>query len=319
MHPTTTSRLPWAIVLWAGLTLSGAVYAAEGEGGPDPRVLELVDRAREQRRTGDFDGAIASLKTALGIQTAPWLIYSLGRVYEDAKRYDLARSHYELCVGADVDVETRTRAVDGLARLDKVGEHGRLVLQVTPADATVTIDGEPWTVDAAGVALTAGAHRVSISHPEHEPEERTVQVAGGQSIAVSVVLGPRRVAPPVEVVVPAPRAGFHAGPWPWVTLVGAGVVGGLGVVAYLDGESDWDEIESAPERGVFLTESEDAALRSSGRDKRTLGFVAMGVGGAMLVTSVILFVLDGPTEGVGWTPTLGGDGEGWAIGIAGQL
>lgn len=286
----------------------------------DSRVVELVERAREQRRAGDFDAAIASLKTALGIQTAPWLIYSLGRVYEDAKRYDLARGHYELCVGVDVDPETRTRAIDGLARLDKVGEHGRLVLRVTPANAELRIDGEPWRLDAdSSTSLTAGTHRISLSHPEHEPEEQTIQIVGGQRNMVTVVLAPKRERPAAGVVAPAPVTSFDAGPWPWVTL-GVGVASGVaGMVSFLDGEGDWDEIDSAPERGVFLTETEADSLRTSGREKRTIGFVAMGVGGALIATSVVLFVLDSPSQSVAWSPTLEWTMGGVLVGVGGTL
>jgi formylglycine-generating enzyme required for sulfatase activity len=79
--------------------------------------MVLAARARQQRQSGDSLGAIATLKEALSIQTAPWLIYSLGRVYEDVGRIDLAQGHYELCLGGDADPETRARAMEGLARL----------------------------------------------------------------------------------------------------------------------------------------------------------------------------------------------------------
>lgn len=81
------------------------------------RIQVLAETARRQRQAGDYVGAIESLEAALAIASAPWLIYSLGRVYEDAKRYDLARAHYIDAKANAPDAETRQRAIDGLARI----------------------------------------------------------------------------------------------------------------------------------------------------------------------------------------------------------
>ena len=292
---------------------SSSSFAANPTADRNQRVVALVELARDHRRAGQYEKAIAALREALDIQTAPWLLYSLARVYEDAGKYDLARSYYSLCLGGGSDLETRTRAEEGITRLDKIGERGRLELRVLPPDAKIEIDGEPWTLDPSGaVTLTAGPHQIQVSHPDYVPHQQRVDVAGGQTTTVVVRLPerPREVAVEVPVIVvrEAPRDAVDFGAWKWLSM-GFGAVGaGVGTWLVLDGTSDWDAVDEAVRAGS-MTQREANALRDEGTSKRTAGFVTAGVGGALLVTGIVMWALetDGtPDSQTTWhvTPTI---------------
>lgn len=301
-----------AVLVVASTGVSGAwhiAHAASPTLAPEreKRVASLVELAREHRRAGEYDKAITALREALDIHTAPWLLYSLARVYEDAGKYDLARSYYSLCLGQSVDIETRTRAEEGVARLDKIGERGRLELRIMPPDASLEIDGEPWTLDPSGaVILTAGPHQIVVSHPDYISHQQRVDVTGGQTTTIVVRLPEKAreviVERPVVVVQERDREAVDFGPWKWLSLGFGAAATGVGIWLIADGTSDWDTVNTAIESGS-MTQREANALRDEGTAKRTAGFVTAGVGGALVVTGIVMWALE----------TGGGDGGGPSV------
>ncbi len=101
----------------------------------------------------------------------------------------------------------------------------------------------------------------------------------------------------------------------WVSL-GVGVVAGTaGALTYVWGTNDHSEITDAknfnqPGKTVDITQARAEDLRDSGSTKKTVGGIAMGVGGAALVGAVVFFLLGSPrTErgvNVGIVQTNGG-------------
>ena len=103
--------------------------------------------------------------------------------------------------------------------------------------------------------------------------------------------------------------------WPWVTLgVGAALVIGASVV-YALGESDHRTITDAEGYGsdaVDMDQSRAHDLEQSADDKKLVGYLLWGAGGAMLLGAAILFVIEGEnsveedTSTVGFAPLSGG-------------
>jgi tetratricopeptide (TPR) repeat protein len=99
--------------------------------------------------------------------------------------------------------------------------------------------------------------------------------------------------------------------WPWVTL-GAGVaLAGTGAVLYALGASDHSELTEAPgygDRNAVVPFSERRArdLVAAGDTKKLWGGVTLGVGGALLATSLVWLLVDagsheqGGTRARGW-------------------
>jgi len=120
----------------------------------------------------------------------------------------------------------------------------------------------------------------------------------------------------------APKRPF--GVLPFVAL-GAGVaVTAVGAIFYVLGVQDHDKVTGAPGYGNPtqvdpMTERAARALVDSGNTKKTVGAVGLVIGGAALVGSAVLFVLDTPGGGAnneqnkdhrglafGFTPDAGG-------------
>jgi tetratricopeptide (TPR) repeat protein len=89
----------------------------------------------------------------------------------------------------------------------------------------------------------------------------------------------------------------------WGTLGGGVLLTGLGATFYYLGAQDHAEVTDAagygdPNAVYPMTRSEAQALVDSGDTKKLLGGIGMGVGGALIVTSVVLFVTGGkPSSG----------------------
>jgi hypothetical protein len=172
-------------------------------------------------------------------------------------------------VSAAGEMHDKLAAIANKLRFD-LARPGRLEVAASPA-AVLSVDGEakgstPWAGElAAGdhvIALESGGARV----------ERDVNVAPGATARVDISLtgGP-----------PAGRASAIK-PLKWVTLVGGVLAVGAGAaLVALDGKG--------------------TCSRTSGQlqcpdvyDTQTAGIATLAGGGALVVTSVVLFVVDRP-------------------------
>lgn len=67
-------------------------------------------------------------------------------------------------------------------------ETGRLALEVSPAGASVALDGRPLDTGAGPVTLTAGRHRLEVSAPGHATFDETVEIIKGETRRLEVEL-----------------------------------------------------------------------------------------------------------------------------------
>jgi hypothetical protein len=118
---------------------------------------------------------------------------------------------------------------------------------------------------------------------------------------------------PASTPAPAPESTSHSGTGivPWLAL-GTGVASaGFGAILYALGTSDHDTVTNAdgyddPTAVDVMTESEAQSLVDSGNTKKLVGGIGLGVGGALIATSIVMFV-----TGVG-----SGASESVAVGVA---
>jgi len=99
---------------------------------------------------------------------------------------------------------------------------------------------------------------------------------------------------------------------PWLVLGGGVLVSAAGVVFLALGAQDHQRITSASgyddsSAVDVMTEHEARELADSGVTKKTIGALGLGLGGALITTSVILFVLDEPRESRSASVALGVD------------
>ncbi|MCU0683504.1 MAG: tetratricopeptide repeat protein [Polyangiaceae bacterium] len=142
-----------------------------------------------------------------------------------------------------------------------------------------------------------------------------------QAAPAAPAAGPK-AAPSAGSVAPATAPATAArsySPWTWITLGigGAAAVGGS--AAFLLGVSDHGKVTDDPGYGQpgqvsTLTRARAEELIDSGDRKKTIGVALWGVGGAALVTSTVLFLLERsakPRERAAWlgvTPAKNGGG-----------
>jgi hypothetical protein len=78
------------------------------------------------------------------------------------------------------------------SRAGRPSDFGSLLLRVRPSDATVLVDGEPWTApqgeDQFVIELTDGPHRVEVRKDGFQTYSTTVRVRRGDTVRLNVSL-----------------------------------------------------------------------------------------------------------------------------------
>ena len=89
-------------------------------------------------------------------------------------------------------VGARPRQLPPQARPGQPTDFGSLLLRVRPADASVFIDGEPWTApqgeDQFVIELAEGPHRVEVRKSGFQTYTSTVRVRRGETVRLNVSL-----------------------------------------------------------------------------------------------------------------------------------
>ncbi|MBK6849835.1 MAG: tetratricopeptide repeat protein [Proteobacteria bacterium] len=202
--------------------------------------------------------------------------------------------------------------------------------------------------EAMGQVEAAISHYQSyVDHPQAtadtrlDAEQRLVRLRRAQAeTAARARATPRREAAPMasgalpqggaEGSARTARAPTGYSPWQWVALgsgaaaVGAGV--GMLVLGMKDSSQadDWKRTgRKSDNQPVKATEIED--LRDRAAQKKLIGYLAMGAGGAALATGVVLLVLDwkrekpGESEGKTVALDLFGGPTGAVVGMHGRF
>jgi hypothetical protein len=89
-------------------------------------------------------------------------------------------------------VQGRPRQMPPPARPGRESDFGSLLLRVRPSDASVLVDGEPWTApqgeDQFVIELTEGQHRVEVRKNGFQTYSATVRVRRGETVRLNVSL-----------------------------------------------------------------------------------------------------------------------------------
>ena len=147
---------------------------------------------------------------------------------------------------------------------------GRIEVNAEPA-AALSVDGQPKGSTPWAGDLDAGDHVIALESGGARVE-RDVNVAPGATARVDIAL---------TSGVPAHHGGALR-PLKWVTLVGGALALGAGAA-------------------LFAVDGHGTCTRATGQrqcpdvyDTRTGGIVALAAGGALVATSIVLFVVDRP-------------------------
>ena len=297
------------------LTVALVVAAAPSQAGP-PNIQGLIDEGTSQFRAGSYQQALDSYLRAYGATKDDGLQVLIGRCHEELGQLTDAVEAYERFLGSNAPPEAKAKAEGAMRLLRRRLSKGKLVVQVDPFGASVEVDGKAVGVaPLAPLEVAPGPHQV-VARAEGRVEARgAADVPGGgeatvvlrlaevepAAVAAEEPVEPPEPEEPIVVEQPRPAEPPDLSVWGWATLgAGAALIAG-GAVTYALGEADHREIVDAEGYGTMgltrMTQTRAMSLESSGDLKKTVGVALWGVGGASVVTAIVLLVLDAEEPG----------------------
>lgn len=190
------------------LSIVARIEAQEPPAPADDYEL-LIAEAVSEYEYGNFFEARTLFARAHELRPSARTLRGLGFSDYELKRYVRASAEFTAALldarNALTDVQ-RAEVSGALERADRYV--GRLVLDITPEETIVTIDGLPTNERA--LDLDVGKHVISVSAPDYQAIQENVMVLGGQTVHVQLVLLP--VSTPVDLRVPPPPLAASAIP-----------------------------------------------------------------------------------------------------------
>ncbi len=322
----------WIVGVVLALSSPGLAQAQEAEAGA------VYESALRYRRRDQPDRALGLLRQHYEATRELRALASMGLAELDLERFDDAERHLSEALSGSASpwvTAHRTELETELQRCRRRLGVGVLVLQSATEGAELFINGSRAGGAGRPVRMRAGAVNYEVRAPGFRPASRTVTVELGASVtehvdlereppvvpsvtptpavtpaatpapsvtpAAPVVTAPTREAPVAEPP-PAPaRGGGVRRTLAWVSVGGAAVFAGVGVLGQVVGQGAadrWNGLDCTPLDGrsreeVCVSDRDTAQAMGA---LRGIGFAGAGV---LAVTSVVLFVTSS-----------GGDAEG---------
>lgn len=283
-----------AALLWA--LAASSVAHAQGE---DTQAAQtLVNEAAQHFRAGEHEAALKALRTAAPLAersqptALPTIRFNIARCLEELERWEEALEAYEAYNALPDQQHRKQRAWAAMQALEKK-VYGAVAVTCTPGGALARLVERAEDVrpcPARFEKVKVGPHTVRVEHPGAPPAEVEVTVEAGATATAQVALE-AEVAPPVLTPVTDGRvAPPPSSPWPWVVIgSGVAVAGGGAVLTFLAMDAR-DEAEAVPP-GTAQDDAVDLF-----EQRRTLSYVAYGVGGAAVVTGIVLLFVGGDDD-----------------------
>lgn len=196
--------------------------------------------------------------------------------------------------------DVRTRIAEHAATLAARGVQQVTVL-TTPDGAALSVDEQPAGLTPVTLEVAPGRHRVTLHLDGYVDQTADFELEGltPRDLVITLAVAPSAVqnsAAPSAPRAPAnlprergmaqPATGRRFGPVPWVVSG----VGGASVLGALGFELARRSAESAAKEGSQL---DYPAHFDTMESRQTTSRVLLGLGGALLVTGGVLFLLDG--------------------------
>ncbi len=283
-----------SLCIAAGLLLAGATARAEDTKGQAGKLLE---QGVIQYGMADFETSVDKLKLALQHAKSPDTLAKihlfLGANYMDTGKQKQADAAFLQALKHDPklklpeEFKSSQKVAFEKVRLDARGD-----LRVSSNIKTrVMVDGVAAGKTPYRAKLAIGSHVVAILGPRGKWRTETVILFPGRETGIKanfkMVKKPRRGAGKPK------KSGGRL--WTWIAAGSAVAVAGVGLGLWFAGDSDyseWQDLQpdaaTAAANDERLTELEDSI-----RAKEIGAYVSFGVAGALAVTSVVLFFVEG--------------------------
>jgi hypothetical protein len=297
VHASPRPRPTRVRIVALALALCWGVCAAPASARENPAAA-IVRSARTLANEGRLLEAANLYLEAYELHPVPVLLFNAARMYQRAGRPIEARDAYRRYLAIEKDTDGLAEARARLAEtLDAIP--GRLLLEVSPPGAEVTVDGE--AVATGGVlTLSRGVHLVKMSRKGYYILERTVTIEPDALTRVELALTPLpSKADPLPTVLLKPKPARHGSvsAWSWVAMgLGAASIG-CGAAMTVLAASDRARVTGAARNGsglvVGVSRSTALALERSADRK---GWASLGLyagGGALVFTGVVTAIVSG--------------------------
>jgi hypothetical protein len=174
-----------------GLCLCGSRGAALAQDAAIPRARQLFADGLRHDRAARYAEAAEAFRAAFELRPSFEVLFNLGLVYAKLGRaIDAVETltRYLDDGGAAVPAANRADAETILAEQRRLV--GALVVQVSPAGATVRVDGRERGTSAAPLALSLdkGPHTITVTREGYAPADRAIMVAPGENPPLVVAL-----------------------------------------------------------------------------------------------------------------------------------
>ena len=227
----STRRLAAAPIVACAMTLAPPAHA-------QAEAYKLhMDNGVKLYNDRNYPAAVVEFKAAYDARPSPNPLVNIALCEKALFRYPKAIAALETALakhGQVMDPADRTAAADAIKEMRAL--LGTVIVKLTPAKATVIVDGEELPPGAAGkpLALGPGAHRIEARADGFAGAERSVTVASGQTQEISLDLAPDKglvtiVAPDAKMTIAVDQRVVGAGAWSGLLAPGPHVVQMYGV------------------------------------------------------------------------------------------
>jgi tetratricopeptide (TPR) repeat protein len=174
------SAIAPVVGLVIGLSL-GCTLVFVASGARAQTAQELSTQGSDALRAGRYADAVKAFDAAYRAQPAPTLLYNLGLAYKGMGFPGKAQQALEAFVSyADEKTEAANIAA-ARAEIEKLKNgYARFAVKLTPASATIDIDGKRVAPENNELWVAIGKHTISIKADGHESYEQALEVAAGR-------------------------------------------------------------------------------------------------------------------------------------------
>jgi tetratricopeptide (TPR) repeat protein len=292
-------RVVLALVLSAGTALAGGTAAADA----------LFREALAAAQSGNYAKAVEKFKASYELEPSPGALQGMALAEEKLGKLAAAHAHYRELVERSKAKQDKKRlklAQERIAAIEPKLAKLTLTAAASPPDgATLELDGTEFPLAALGSELPTdpGAHVIKGSAPDGASFEKKFTLSEGQKQFVTVAWQAAATSaaakdpgepPPTlpKETAPSDEPKGHKSSLGTVGLIVAGagvVITGAGAYFYLQSNKTFNDVNDRCPSGRC-----DPALQTDvdrGKRDETLGRIGLGLGGAAVVTGVVLFVI----------------------------
>ena len=278
------------------LLVATAATAAPPSAAERDEARRQVKEAEGLFQAQSYVEAMAAFERANALVPRPSFVFMIGRCHEELGHLEEAVERFEAFLGTDAPEKRKALArghIDDL-RARMAARPATLVVRTAGrTDAAVTIDGgHVGTGETVSAKVEPGGHDVRVTAPGHEPFQRTLTVASGDTTEVLVTLMESPATLILRTSTPGVRATANGAPLP-LTVGGARLKPGrYTLVVSSEGFAPVEVAVQAAAGQTVVVPVELAPIAVAGPSGlRVAAWSAAGVGAASLVAGVLLTVL----------------------------